>query len=86
VDIGQVDGAVKPIRIGVYETLPEDGSKASFQHWDGKQWGFCAMSPEYALIGIGAASHYQSPKWRGLTKDPSAAKETSHDMKGSRDE
>ena len=70
------DGAVKPIRIGVYETLPEN--RTSFQHWDGKQWGFCAMSPESALTGIGAASHYQSPKWRGLAEDPSAAKAASH--------
>lgn len=63
-------GEVKPVHVGVYETKPDDGT--TFQHWDGKQWGLCAITPNCALNGIGIASAYQASKWRGLVESVGA--------------
>lgn len=62
-------GDVKPMRVGVYETKPDNS--VTYQHWDGEQWGFCAIDPLSALNGIGLRSGTQDAKWRGLATRPS---------------
>jgi hypothetical protein len=63
------DGAVKPVRTGVYQQRCGGGDEIGFQYWNGKSWGPWAETPE-AAMNEGrfrlAAPSYQFDNWRGL--------------------
>jgi hypothetical protein len=71
------DGTTNPPRVGVYERREKDSlSGPTFQHWDGAQWGFCAISPARAMSADerGASIQQFDAQWRGLASDPKASK------------
>jgi hypothetical protein len=60
-------GDVKPARPGVYETDAETDSYLCYQLWTGNHWGWCSANSGFVLP---YESRYQSPRWRGLAKEP----------------
>lgn len=67
-------GDVKPVRKGVYQTLPAGFANAwpVYQHWDGECWGAFDGDVARAARFAGIRSNSQSHAWRGLARDPYA--------------
>jgi len=66
-----------PARPGVYETRSENPQfrmYPSFQHWNGKYWGFFCRTARSAGSPSNAKmeSTRSAPEWRGLAADPKA--------------
>lgn len=62
----------KPVRVGVYETLPSEGDRGTwYQYWNGTHWCFLGESPAAALQLKRDRSCFQYPRWRGLASNPS---------------
>jgi hypothetical protein len=58
-------GNVKPVRVGAYEKVHNSFEKC-YQWWNGKWWGICCISPDYAMAYNDQESQYQTLPWRGL--------------------
>lgn len=65
---------IKPVRVGVYETLTEEekmaGGGPGYNYWDGE--GFCMAvdHPQMALPGEGEGHTIFTLYWRGLSREP----------------
>ena len=57
---------IKPVRVGVYETL----RKGCFQYWNGEWWGYWSSTKKDAFGLNGGKSVFQHPRWRGLAHPP----------------
>lgn len=55
--------SVKPVREGVYEVL----CKGRYAYWNGKRWGWMAISIEKADMHRCTTGAVQYKDWRGLT-------------------
>ena len=63
----------KPARVGVYECtrgIFYCKEVVLFQHWNGKDWGFCSKKSDGAFDMRRFKSRQQSPTWRGLSEKP----------------
>ena len=82
-----ISGDTKPVHVGVYQrdyrnARGDRGAGITYSYWDGKRWFTYGETPEKAVQWARFSSAYQSLPWRGLAKDPSAAKAASYDTKG----
>ena len=55
---------IKPVIIGVYQVFNDK----SYAYWDGKRWGWTAISVASAVTRKATAGASQHKDWRGLTK------------------
>lgn len=63
-------GHVKPVRVGVYERLYDEGRELEsviFCRFDGVRWFVCSRIAEYAATQTVESGFQGSMKWRGLT-------------------
>jgi len=59
--------SMKPVHVGVYETIRELHGSHFFSKWDGKQWLIDCDKPEQAESKRGRSA-FQGRKWRGVLK------------------
>ena len=55
---------IKPVREGVYQVF----NSHTYAYWNGKRWGWAALSVATATTDKAIAGASQDKLWRGLTK------------------
>ena len=63
-------GAVKPVRVGVYQQWCGYGRVIGYQHWNGNRWSAWAPTIKEALADAGCLVGANTGDWRGLAEKP----------------
>jgi hypothetical protein len=65
---------IKPVRVGVYETLTAEenqwGDAPHYNYWDGEDFCISGTTLERALLYKGHGHSLFTLYWRGLSKEP----------------
>lgn len=62
-----IDGSVKPVHVGLYQTIGRVNPTVYWRYWNGKYWGWGSVDKRDAYECRYHDSVIRSKGWRGLT-------------------
>ncbi len=63
---------VKPVRVGMYQTLCNRTGLVLWRYWNGKQWGWGYENKRWAYSWRNKEGGTQKDQWRGLASPSNA--------------